>query len=159
MVSIEEALRAWLLNDPTVGPMIGATPGSQTQKGQVYKESIPEECVIAGGLCAIAYDIDSEERERSLSGVTTDKNARVKLTLEAMDEATLNTLIEAVAGTPSNPKLDGMTTEMLGFGATAVWCQYLQVEDRPDDFVPQPHGGDEGTFLSHMALRIAYVSN
>jgi len=164
MAVIEEALRAWLLTDATIGPLVGAVqnPSGPVSGwvGQAWKESIPQgtPSIATSGLCILTFAIDSEPRERSLSGVTSDKNARVKLNLEAPDEATLNTLVEAIAGTPTAPKLDGFGPGQFGGGGVSLWTQYIEIEDRPDDFTPNPHAGDLGTFLSHLALNIAYVS-
>jgi hypothetical protein len=157
-VSIEEAVRAWLVNDPDVQPLIDKTNADGTVGYQVYKESIAEDAVIDSTHCAIAYEVQSDVRERDLAGVTGDLNARVMLTLESDSESQLENLYEAIRGRPTSRKLDGLTARPLGFGSTNVWCQYCEVEDRPDDFVPSPHAKDAGTFLTHLALRIAYYS-
>jgi hypothetical protein len=157
-VAIEEAVRAWLVNDPDVGPLVSKANTDGTVGYQVYKESIAEDAVIDTTHCAIGLNVDSDVRERSLAGVTGDLNARVMLTLESDSPAQLEALYEAVRGRPTSPKLDGLTARQLGFGGTNVWCQYCEVEDRPDDFTPSPHAKDAGTYLTHLALRIAYYS-
>ncbi len=157
-VSIEEALRSWLINDATIAPLIDATPG--TNAGQVYKELIPETASIDAGQdwAAISYKVDEDTAERSLAGTTGHFTARVLLTLEAMTDAQLGALITAIRGTKPAPKLDAMTTQYLGVSPTRVWVNYVEVEDRPDDFVPSPHNADVKTSLSHMAVRIYYYA-
>lgn len=164
-VSIEEAVRAWLLADPDVGPLVGGgtvDPESGRYAGEVYKGLIPENALITapvggvGGTSAIGMQVASSVRERSLDGVTGDVNARLMLTLEAATEIQLAALGEAVCGRPTAPKLDGLHTRRLGDGQTYVWCQACAVEDRPEDFVPLPSSSNVPRFLTHLALEISY---
>jgi len=156
-VSIEEALRAWLADSAAVAPLVGATPGV-AGSGQIFKESIPQTAVITGSQGAIAYQVASDARGRTLAGIDGDKTARVVLTLEAASEAALSALWQAVWGTPLAPGLDGVTARQLGAGAALVWAQYVRLEDRPEDFVPSPHAADAGTFLAHLAVHVSYHS-
>jgi hypothetical protein len=159
--TIEEAVRAWLLADPVVGSLVGgASQDAATGrwKGQVYKESIPQGATITGAQAAISMKVKNQEREGALVGKTSDMVSTVDLQVESLSESFNAQLVDAILGSPSNPKLDGLTATRLGDGKTWVWCQYCHALDSSDDFVPSPHSADLGTFLRPITLQIAWLS-
>ncbi len=147
-VTVEEALRAWLVADATIAGLVGGS--------QVYKESIPTTATIAAGTGAISYQVLGDASVKQLDGPAGDNKARIGLTLVCASEADLKALSQAIQGTRTARKLDMLGPAYLGDSTTKVWAQNVKVEDRPDDFVPSPFGADRGEFLSHMAVTISY---
>lgn len=162
MPTIEEAVRAYLLADPVVGPLVGGgtqDPVTGRWRGQVYKESIPQGATVSATVAAISMKVRNQEREGALGRKTRDMVTTLDLQVESLSEAFNATVVEAILGDgQTNQKLDGLAAQRLGDGTTYVWCQYCHAVDSSDDFVPSPHSADLGTFLRPVSLQILWLS-
>jgi len=154
--TIEEAVRAFLLQDTNVQPYVGGgtqDPKTGRYSGNIWDQLIPQTFARTATVCCIGMKVLNQENDRTLAAACRERNTLLLLSVQGLNESLLAHLAGVIVG-----KLDGYTTKRIGDGQTYVWCQYCHVVDVPEEFVSSPHGDDLGVFVRPIACQFAWLS-